>query len=80
MDRQRRVAFSTSQHIIKGLLDLIYTDVWGPSPVDPLGVLGTILHSLMISLEEFGYTSCSKNQKYFRSLKSKKIWWRIKRG
>ena len=33
MGRQRRVAFSTSQHKIKGLLDLIYTDVWGLSPV-----------------------------------------------
>jgi len=32
MGRQRRVVFSTSQHKTKGLLDLIYTDVWGPSP------------------------------------------------
>ena len=32
MDKQRRVAFSTSQHK-KGLLDFIYTDVWRPSPV-----------------------------------------------
>ena len=29
MDRQRKVAFSTSQHKTKGLLDLIHTDVWG---------------------------------------------------
>ena len=27
MGRQRRIAFSTSQHKIKGLLDLIHTDV-----------------------------------------------------
>ena len=33
MDRQRRIAFSTSQHKTKGLLDLIHTDVWGPSPI-----------------------------------------------
>ena len=29
MGRQCRVAFSTSQHMAKGLLDLIHTDVWG---------------------------------------------------
>jgi len=33
MGRQRRVAFLTSQHKTKDLLDLIRTDVWGPSPV-----------------------------------------------
>jgi len=29
MGRQRRVAFSTSQHETKGLQDLIHTNVWG---------------------------------------------------
>jgi len=33
MGRQRRVAFSTSQYMTNGLLDLIHMDVWGPSPV-----------------------------------------------
>jgi len=33
MDRQCRVAFFTSQHKTKGLLDLIHTDVRGPSPL-----------------------------------------------
>jgi len=33
MGRQCRVAFSTSQHKTKGLLDLIHTDVCGPTPV-----------------------------------------------
>jgi len=33
MGRQRKVIFSTSQHKTKGLLDLIHTDVWGPSPI-----------------------------------------------
>ena len=37
MGRQRRVAFSTSQHKIKGLLDLTHTDVWGPSPEASIG-------------------------------------------
>ena len=37
MSRQRRVAFSTSQHKTKGLLNLIHTDVWGPSPVASIG-------------------------------------------
>ena len=37
MGRQSRVAFSTSQHKTNGLLDLIYTDVWGPSPVASIG-------------------------------------------
>ena len=37
MGRQHRVAFSTSQHKTKGLLDLIHTDVWGPSPVASIG-------------------------------------------
>jgi len=37
MGRQRRVAFSTSQHKTKDLLDLIHTDVWGPSPVASIG-------------------------------------------
>ena len=31
--RRDRVAFSTSQHKTKGLLDLIHTDVWGSSPI-----------------------------------------------
>ena len=33
MGKQHIVAFSTSQCKTKGLLDLIHTDVWGPSPV-----------------------------------------------
>ena len=33
MDIQRGVPFSTSQHKIKGLLDLIHTNMWGPSTV-----------------------------------------------
>jgi len=33
MDRQHRAAFSTSQKKLKGLLDLIHTDVWGPFSV-----------------------------------------------
>ena len=37
MSRQRRVAFSTSQHKTKGLLDLIHTDVWGPSLGSSIG-------------------------------------------
>ena len=36
MGRQR-VVFSTSQHKTKGFLDLIHTDVWGPSPVASVG-------------------------------------------
>src|SRR3954462_13136592 len=37
LGRQRRVSFSTSEHRSKGLLDLIQTDVWGPSPVASIG-------------------------------------------
>src|SRR4051812_48430507 len=37
LGRQRRVSFSTSEHMSKGLLDLIHTDVWGPSPVASVG-------------------------------------------
>ena len=37
MGRQRRVAVSKTQHKTKGLLDLIHTDVWGPSPVVSIG-------------------------------------------
>ena len=37
MGRQRRVAFFITQHKTKGLLDLIHTDVWGPSPVASIG-------------------------------------------
>ena len=37
MSRQRRIAFSESQHKTKGLLDLIHTDVWGSSPVASIG-------------------------------------------
>ena len=37
MGRQRRVAFSTSQHKTRGLLDLIHTDVWELSPVASIG-------------------------------------------
>jgi len=28
MDKQRKAAFSTSQHKTKGLLNLIHTNVW----------------------------------------------------
>jgi len=31
--KQCRVAFSTSQYKIKGLLDLTHMNVWGPSPI-----------------------------------------------
>ena len=37
ISRQRRVAFFTSQSKTKGLLDLIYTNVWGPLPVASIG-------------------------------------------
>ena len=42
---RQRVAFSTSQHKTKGLLDLIHTNVWGPSLVASIGVLVTMLLS-----------------------------------
>ena len=37
MGRQHKVSLSTSQHKIKGLLDLIHTDVWGSSLVASIG-------------------------------------------
>ena len=37
MCRQRRVSFSTSKYKTRGLLDLVHTDVWGPSPVASVG-------------------------------------------
>ena len=37
MGMQCRVPFSISHHKIKGLLDLIHTDVWGLSPVASIG-------------------------------------------
>ena len=37
MGRQRRLAFSTSQHKTKSLLDLMHRDVRGPSPVASIG-------------------------------------------
>ena len=37
MSRQSRVAFITSVHKIKCLLDLIHVDVWEPSPVTSVG-------------------------------------------
>ena len=43
--RQSRVAFTTSVHKTKGLLDLVHTDVWGPSPVASVGV-----HVIMLLL------------------------------
>jgi len=33
----------------------------------------------MIFQENFGYTSWSRNQKYFRSSRSEKLWWKIRR-
>ena len=47
MGSQCRVAFSTSQHKTKGLLDIIHMDVWGSSLVASIRVLGTMLHSYM---------------------------------
>jgi len=37
MGRQSRVDFTTSVHKTKCLLDLVHTDVWGPSPVASIG-------------------------------------------
>jgi len=37
MDRRCKVAFSTSQHKTKSLLDLIHMGVWGSSPVTSIG-------------------------------------------
>ena len=45
MYRQCRIAFSTSQHKTKGLLDLIHTDVWGTSPAASIGVQAIMLRS-----------------------------------
>ena len=41
--RQRKVGFSTSQYKVKGLLDLIHTNVWGPSPIASIG--GCLLYT-----------------------------------
>ena len=45
MARQSRVAFTTSVHKTKSLLDLIHTDVWGPLLVASIGVLVIMLLS-----------------------------------
>ncbi|KAL5572045.1 hypothetical protein UlMin_021642 [Ulmus minor] len=33
MGKQRRISFSTLSHTSKGILDYVYIDVWGPSPI-----------------------------------------------
>ena len=57
MSRQVRAAFSISQHKTKGLLDLIHTDVWGPSPV--ASIRGARYYVIFIDdfQGKFGYTS-----------------------
>ena len=54
MRRQRRLAFSISQHTTKGLLDLIYKEVWGPSPVASVG--GTKYY--VMSINDFSRRFC----------------------
>ena len=79
MGRQHRVSFYTSQYKAKGLLDLIHTDVWGPSPEASIAMLSIMSCSQITSPGEFGYTSFRRNQKYFGSQRSEKVWWRITR-
>ena len=66
--------FSTSQRKTKGLLHLIHTDGWGPSPV--ASIEGVMYYVTFIDdfQGKFGFTSRSRNQKYFRSLRSGKLY------
>ena len=66
MGRQHRTAFSTSQHKTKGLLNLIHTDVWGPSSVVSIG--GARYYIMFI--DDF---SRRVGQKYFRSSRNGKL-------
>jgi len=72
MSMQHRVTFSTSQHKTNGLLDLIHTDVWGPSPVASIGVA----NYYVIFIDDFSRKVrvyfLNQNQKYFRSSRSEK--------
>ena len=57
MGKQHRVAFSTSQYKIKGLLDLTHMNVWGPSPIASIGDARYYVTFIDDFQEKFGYTS-----------------------
>ena len=57
MGRKRRVAFSTSQHKTKGLLDLMHMDVCGPSQVASIGGARYYVTFIDVFQKKFGYIS-----------------------
>jgi len=60
------------------LLDLIYTDVWGPSLVTFIG--GTRYYVMFINDFSKRVWVYFLNQRYFKNSRSEKLWWRIKKG
>jgi len=56
LSKKTKVKFSIFNHRTKGLLDLIYMDVWGSTILHHLEVIGTLSLLLMIFLGIVGYT------------------------
>ena len=58
MDKQKRVSFTkTPREPKKVQLEMVHTDVWGPSPAHHLEDPDSMLPSLMISAGRYGFTS-----------------------
>jgi len=73
MCRHRKVVFSTSQHKTKGLLDLIHTDVWGPSPLASIeGARYYVTFINDFSMRVWVYF-LKQNQKYFINSRNGKL-------
>ena len=78
--KQYRVAFSTSQYKIKSLLDLIQTDVWGPSPVASIGGASYYVTFIDDFSRKVRVYFLKQNRKYFRSSRNEKFWCKIRWG
>lgn len=66
MRKQTRVRFQSSSEKSKGILDLVHSDVWGPSPHPNRG--GALYFVTFIDIDDFSQKApCIRNLKYLQS-------------
>ena len=59
-------------------LELVHTNVWGPSQVQSLGVSHYYVILLMMQLEKLGFIALDKNLMCLIILRSGKLWLRMR--
>ena len=77
--KQKRVSFVKTRKENKRVkLELVHTNVWGPTQVSSLSGSHYYFTFIVMQLEKYGFISLDKNQMYFKLLRNGNAWLKMR--